>query len=351
MDLTYGDYLKLSQLLSSQSPSSKAHDEMLFIIVHQAYELWFKQIIHELDSIRILFDAPKVEEKDLGIVVSRLTRVIEIQKLLVSQIQIIETMTPLDFLEFRGYLPGASGFQSKQFRMVENKLGLLPNDRLSYGSCPYHASYTPEDKKLVLETESQPSLFTLVERWLERTPFTEYLDFNFIQVFNDTFHKINSEDKEYISTVEGISENERELRLKWNNQAKEYVETILDKDKFEKLRSEGKLRLSYKAFISALFINLYRDRPILFMPFKLLEALIDIDEQLSLWRHRHSLMVLRMIGAKIGTGGSSGHEYLASTIEKHSIFKDLFMISSFYIPRSTLPPLSLQVEKDLGFAK
>lgn len=351
MDLNYGDYLKLDQILSAQEPSSSAHDEMLFIIVHQAYELWFKQIIHELDSARSVFDAKFVEEKELGVVVSRLHRIVEILKLLVNQIQIIETMTPLDFLEFRGYLPGASGFQSKQFRMVENKLGLLPSDRLNYGNCPYHASYTAEDKRIVLETESQPSLFVLIERWLERTPFTEYLDFNFVQVFHDTFYRINEKDKEYISNVEGISDTERDLRLKWNEQAKEYVETILDKAKFEKLRSEGKLRLSHKAFISALFINLYRDRPILFMPFKLLEALIDIDEQLSLWRHRHSLMVLRMIGAKIGTGGSSGHEYLASTIEKHSIFKDLFMISSFYIPRSTLPPLSPQVEKDLGFAK
>lgn len=350
MDLNYGDYLKLDQILSAQNPSSSAHDEMLFIIVHQAYELWFKQIIHELDSVRDIFNTDCVEEKFLGVVVSRLSRTIEILKLLVAQIQIIETMTPLDFLEFRGYLPGASGFQSKQFRMIENKLGLLPSERLKYGNCPYHSSYSPEDKAEVIQTETEPSLFNLIEKWLERTPFLEFLDFNFIKVFADTFHKINSKDKDYISSVEGLSEGERELRLKWNIQAKEYVETILNQAKYEELRNEGKLRLSHRAFISALFINLYRDRPILFMPFKLLEALVDIDEQLSLWRHRHSLMVLRMIGAKIGTGGSSGHEYLASTIEKHSIFKDLFMISSFYIPRSNLPPLSEKVEHSLGFA-
>lgn len=351
MDLNYGDYLELKKILSAQKLTSNAHDEMLFIIVHQVYELWFKEIIHEIDSVRSLLDCPKVEEKNLGIIVSRLHRIYEIQKLLVSHIDIIETMTPLDFLEFRNYLPGASGFQSKQFRMIENKLGLLSSDRLNYGDCPYHASYTPEDKKLVLETESQPSLFTLVERWLERTPFLEYLDFNFTTVFAETFNKINQDEKDFIESAHGISDSERELRTKWNIQSKEYVETMIDQSKFEKLRSEGKLRFSYKAFTAALFINLYRDRPILFMPFKLLEALTDIDGQLNLWRHRHSLMVLRMIGTKIGTGGSSGHKYLASTIEKHSIFKDLFMLSGFYIPRTALPPLSPQVEHALGFVK
>lgn len=353
-DMTYGVYLKLDQILSAQSPTSAksgkaAHDETLFIIIHQVYELWFKQILHEIDSVREMFSGNTVDEKSIGIAVSRLQRVVEIQKLLVQQIQIIETMTPLDFLEFRGYLPGASGFQSMQFRMVENKLGLLPEARLQYANRCYHAEYAKKDVETVIKTEKEPSLFNLVEKWLERTPFLNHLDFDFLKVFTQAFNKMNAEDLNYIKTAQGISEEERTLRSRMNQQSKEYVESIIDETKYAEHLKEGRLRLSHKAFLAALFINLYRDQPILHLPFVLLSTILDIDEQLSLWRHRHSLMVLRMMGTKIGTGGSSGHEYLNATIQKHSIFKDLFMISSFYIPRSALPPLKPEVEEALGF--
>ena len=353
-DMTYGVYLKLDQILSAQQLSSgvngePAHDEMLFIIIHQAYELWFKQILHEIDSVRNVFNRNLVDEKNIGVTVARLQRVVEIQKLLVQQIQIIETMTPLDFLEFRGYLPGASGFQSLQFRMVENKLGLLPEARLLYGNRCYHAEYSKKDVETVIQTENESSLFVLIEKWLERTPFLTHAEFNFQQVFSKAFKQINLADKEYILSAKGISDEERCLRARMNEQSKEYVESILDEEKYSLLQKSGKIRLSRKAFLAALFINLYRDQPILHLPFRLLSTILDIDEQLGLWRHRHSLMVLRMIGAKIGTGGSSGHEYLSATIEKHSIFKDLFMISSFYIPRSALPPLDPATEAALGF--
>lgn len=353
-EMTYGAYLKLDQLLSAQQPHSArvgnlAHDEMLFVIIHQVYELWFKQIIHELDSVREMFSGNSVDEKNIGTAVLRLQRIVEIQKLLVQQIGIIETMTPLDFLEFRGYLPGASGFQSMQFRMVENKLGLLPDARLKYANRCYHAEYSKKDVETVLKTENEPSLFELVEKWLERTPFLNHLDFDFLKVFTEAFNKIHSEDLNFIKTAKGISEEERSLRLRMNEQSKEYVESVIDEKLYSQLVSEGKLRLSHKAFLAALFINLYRDQPILHLPFVLLSTILDIDEQLSLWRHRHSLMVLRMMGTKIGTGGSSGHDYLKATIQKHSIFGDLFMISSFYIPRSSLPPLKPEVEKALGF--
>ena len=130
--LSYGDYLELDKILDSQSLKSEkngnmVHDEMLFIIIHQTYELWFKQILHELDSIIEMFKGNYVEEENTGIVVSRLGRIIEIQKLLIDQVSILETMTPMDFLEFRDLLSPASGFQSIQFRKIENKLGGIKN--------------------------------------------------------------------------------------------------------------------------------------------------------------------------------------------------------------------------------
>lgn len=124
----YGDYLQLDKLLSAQASESekygvKAHDETLFIIVHQVYELWFKQVLHELSSVLDIFSQCEVRDQQLTTVVHRLKRVICIQKLMNDQICVMETMTPQDFLSFRDYLVPASGFQSIQFKILEISLG------------------------------------------------------------------------------------------------------------------------------------------------------------------------------------------------------------------------------------
>ncbi|MFN2485680.1 MAG: tryptophan 2,3-dioxygenase family protein, partial [Acidimicrobiia bacterium] len=139
--LYYADYLQLKKLLDSQDLESTragntVHDEMLFIIVHQAYELWFKQILWELEAITGVLSAPSVDESEMLQIVAHLERIVEIQKLLIAQIDVLETMTPLDFLEFRNYLIPASGFQSAQFRMIENRLGVRPEDRLRLAGAP-----------------------------------------------------------------------------------------------------------------------------------------------------------------------------------------------------------------------
>ena len=140
--LSYSNYLQLDKILSGQELMSAkrgapAHDEMLFIIVHQVYELWFKQILHELDSVIGIFKQKSIIESDISFVVLRLNRIIEIQKILIDQIRVLETMTAMDFLEFRDDLFPSSGFQSTQFRLMENKLGLLKNNRIPYGSKNY----------------------------------------------------------------------------------------------------------------------------------------------------------------------------------------------------------------------
>ena len=138
----YRNYLNLDALLNAQKLISEkrgktAHDEMLFIITHQVYELWFKQILFEIDSIFEVFHAQVIDESQVGIAVSRLHRINEIIQLLIDQIKILETMTPMDFLEFRDYLNPASGFQSAQFRLIENKLGLNSNTRIKFGQNSY----------------------------------------------------------------------------------------------------------------------------------------------------------------------------------------------------------------------
>ena len=118
------DRLLSAQELESESQGHAVHDEMLFIVVHQAYELWFKQILWELDDLLRIFGKDQVDETDMGTAHARLRRIVEIETVLIQQIDVLETMTPLDFLDFRDLLFPASGFQSVQFRMVENKLGM-----------------------------------------------------------------------------------------------------------------------------------------------------------------------------------------------------------------------------------
>lgn len=122
--INYTNYLHLHKVLGSQTCITDAHDEHLFIVVHQAYELWFKQIIFEIDSVRAIFSEDEVNEHKMLEIIKCMQRVVLILKLCVDQFLILETMTPLDFMEFRDYLSPASGFQSFQFRLLENKLGL-----------------------------------------------------------------------------------------------------------------------------------------------------------------------------------------------------------------------------------
>ena len=180
----YINYLSLDKVLDSQLPLSgegkdAAHEEMLFIIIHQTYELWFKQIIHELDSIMNLFSKDRIDEMSLGIVVRRIDRINKILSTLIGQLDILETMTSLDFLDFRNFLSPASGFQSHQFRKIELLMGLKLNKRHQFGGCPYHSQFEGKKKEEILNLEDNNSLFLIVEKWLERIPFLRMDNFNF----------------------------------------------------------------------------------------------------------------------------------------------------------------------------
>ncbi len=350
----YSAYLKTEELLSLQNKrsdefGSPAHDEMLFIITHQTYELWFKQILTELDSVLSVFDQPKIDEVDMAKAVSRLQRITEIQKLLVQQVSVLETMTSLDFLDFRDFLYPASGFQSMQNRMIENKLGLRSETRLTYNSAPYHSYVTQTEQEKLIASEKQASLFDLVDRWLARTPFLRTAEFDFWQVYQNTIAQIFEEDRQTVRNHPVLKADEKERNLKEIEATNETFRALFDESKYEELRQAGQFRLSYPALHASLLIQLYRDQPVFNLPFQLLTALQDIDELMTTWRYRHSLMAHRMIGRKIGTGGSSGAQYLKNATDKHRIFSDLFNLATFLIPRSRLPALPAKVREKLGF--
>jgi tryptophan 2,3-dioxygenase len=350
----YHNYLQLDKILDAQHLRStqvghEAHDEMLFIIVHQVYELWFKQINHELKSVVKCFKDHKVSERNVSLAVSRCDRVISIFRLLIEQIRVMETMTPLDFLDFRNYLFPASGFQSFQFREMEVMLGLKQTQRHTYNNTPYAEVFDDKRKDTLKKLEETESLAELINRWLERIPFLSWGDFNFVDAYKKAVGHMLDMEKEAIQNTDILSEEYKTMRLRMLGDTDSYFSTIWNQEQHEKSVEEGKLKFSYKATLSALFISLYREEPILNMPFRLLSRLMDIDEFLTTWRYRHAQMVLRMLGKKIGTGGSSGHEYLEKTAQKHKLFPDLHHISTLMIPRSDLPVLPVEFRKNLLF--
>lgn len=352
--LYYADYIQLERLLSVQSPKSvaegrPAHDEMLFIIVHQVFELWFKEILYELDSIREIFVQDYIDEKQVGIAVSRLQRITEVQNLLIDQLRVLETMTPLDFLDFRDLIYPASGFQSYQFRLIENKMGLRPEQRMLYNKEAYYATLNPIHQDVIKKSEREPSLFDLVEKWLERTPFLDFQGFNFWDHYRTAVGRILERDRERILSDPLTSEEEKKKQLEELSTNEENFAALLDEQKHNELVRQGRRRLSHQAMQAALLIQLYRDEPILHLPFMLLNVLVDIDELFTTWRYRHAIMAHRMIGTKIGTGGSTGYSYLKATVDRYKVFADLFNLSTFLIPRSALPALPEELKKNLGF--
>ena len=225
-ELSYGTYLKVPELLRLQQGLSAEHDELLFIVAHQVYELWFKVVLFELEAARDRIDAD-----DIFFARHHLKRVYVVEKLLVEQIDVLETMSPQDFLAFRSKLAPASGFQSVQFREIEFLSGL--------------------------------------------------------------------KEAKYVARLEATDEEMSRLR-------KRLEEPTLDDAFRALLQRRG----------SPSLLDVFRDRERYGDLFDLCEALLDHDETFALWRSRHVLMVERQIGSKTGTGGSTGAQYLRSTLSK-----------------------------------
>lgn len=350
----YGEYLNLKTLLDTQHPKSReygkeAHEEMLFILIHQVYELWFKQILHEFDWIVDKFSGDVLNEKDLPGCVNKLNRVIKIQDLLLAQMTVMETMSPMDFLEFRDLLIPASGFQSTQFREIEIKMGLSTDNRPMVDRKFFLGRLNKEDRAKLEEIEKGDNLYVLVERWLERLPFTESNEFDFWKAYKGSVEEMLEHDREIISTNPMLTENEKVMQLENLKSTKETFFSLLSPGSHQKLMDEGKRKLSQKATLNALFILLFREEPILTNPYNFIRALIDVDENFTTWRHKHALMAHRMLGTKIGTGGSSGHVYLKSAADNSRVYKELFDLSTFLIPKSKLPDLPESLKKDLDF--
>jgi len=343
----YPSYLQLEKILDSQKPLSfepgnePAHDEMLFIIIHQAYELWFKQILFELDYVKKIFEKSKVDDnsEDLNLCRHRLKRVVRILELLNNQVSVLDTMTPMDFLEFRNLLTPASGFQSKQFRLIEATLGLEMQKRHhhDYYKRTNEGGFTKDDFSDIESTEKSATILQLINKWLERMPF-----------FNTEFWK----------SYKPVSDLNDQDHPFWNDYYALYKESLSErempklddlKERILKEKNESENGFSNTALRSALFIILYRDFPVFQTSFQILDTLIEIDHLLAGWRHKHYVMVRRMIGMRVGTGNTSGAGYLEGAVQQHYIFKDLAGLSTYLIERRKLPRLPEELIKELGY--
>lgn len=348
----YGDYLCLDKILDAQHPwSTKAghpvHDEMLFIVFHQTYELWFRQILFELDDVQERLAGEALNDRDLLPVLKHLDRIASIWRLLVKQIDILETMTAQDFTDFREYLRSASGFQSLQFRLIETRLGLRREDRAPVFHGHFDDNLLDEHKLAIKRAESRPSLFTQIENWLARTPFIDRNGYHFHESYRTAVHEIL--DEKVRQAQKNLSGQPLENELEAIKRGRYKFDGIFDPAEHAKTRKEGLWRLSWKALQAALFITAYRNEPALQIPSRFLALVMDIDEQLALWRYRHALMTQRMVGMSVGTGGSAGYGYLIQTLEKHRIFTDLFALSSYLIPTRAIPPLPESVSAEMGY--
>jgi tryptophan 2,3-dioxygenase len=259
--LTYGTYLRLDELLSLQSPASAGpdgaeHDEMLFIIIHQVYELWFKEVLHEIDHLRGLLDGD-----DLPRAQHTLKRVLTILKVLVAQIDVLETMTPLEFLSFRDRLESGSGFQSFQIRALEFALGHKRRAAVD------HYPQGGTARGLLEARYAEPTLWD-----------------SFLGYLNRNGHPIPE----------------------------------------DALRRDPTRPIEPSPGVQRALIGVYRNDP---LTAGLCERLVDLDEGIQEWRYRHVKMVERTIGARTGTGGSAGAEYLKTTLFR-PLFPDLWEIRS-----------------------
>jgi tryptophan 2,3-dioxygenase len=244
--MTYADYLHLDQLLSAQQPLSQLHDEMLFIVIHQAKELWMKQMLHELELAIGL-----VGEDSFAPAYKALARVSRIQAVMTLSWDVLSTLTPVDYLAFRDVLGTSSGFQSAQFRELEYRFGIKDPAYLQ------HYVEGSEARTRLQAALDKPSLRDAAHAALERAGFD--------------------------------------------------------------------LKDQSPEALAAAWLEVYRDANRWFELYQLAEKLVDLDDALAMWRHKHVLTVERIIGNKRGTGGSAGAAYLRSTLDKR-IFPELWAL-------------------------
>jgi tryptophan 2,3-dioxygenase len=351
---TYWDYIRVEELLSLQGGLARdesllSNEEVMFITVHQVYELWFKLVLRELRAARDLFMAERVEEQELSGAVRSLKRARTIFEVAAYHFRVMETLPTREYLAFRDALMPASGFQSAQMRQMEILFGLREEDRISYvAGVDYkdaltgnRGTTTPALRRVLDQLEDRPTLREAIDEWLYRTPIDGHLHDDlyaesrlrqFIERFLDA-HRGEVERSRDIALGMTRLESEREhltaLYAKEVAAVREYLTPS---------EEEGGMRRA-RIRTAMLFIETYRELPLLAWPREVLDALVELEQAFLIFRQRHARMVERVIGRRTGTGGSAGVDYLDETARRYRIFRDLWAVRTMQIRLDAAPLL------------
>jgi tryptophan 2,3-dioxygenase len=351
--VTYWDYLRLEDLLSLQGgverdETTLSNDELLFIAVHQVYELWFKLILRELRAARDLFRADPVAEQELSGAVRSLKRASTILRVAVDHWEVMETLPTREFLAFRDKLLPASGFQSAQMRQIEILLGLSEEDRAPVGLehgwkealRAAEGARSPALARVEGSLADSPTLKDATEEWLYRTPI-DGCDVHrpearkelakFLAAFLAAHAREADATAERAVAIARSPGDAQKIRGRYE------AEKATVRAFFEPSEAEGGERRR-RIRAAMLFIETYRELPLLAWPREVLDGIVELEELFVVFRQRHARMVERVIGRRTGTGGSSGVDYLEATAS-YRIFRDLWAIRTLQIRRAAAPAL------------
>lgn len=352
---TYWDYLRLDGLLGLQGgiegdESALLADELHFIVVHQTYELWFKLMLRSLRIARDELGAPKVAEETIPTVVHHLRRINAILELAVHQWDVVETLTPQGFLDFRDKLTPASGFQSFQMRELEILMGIEDADRIRYGNVDpvRHIVETAHDTPAgrlatarVAAARGERTFLDCLDEWLYRTPIQgsspgdpddDAVVDAFLAEYLERMDRHASAAHARLAAAIEVKDPEAMQKRFADVRAASHA-FLLAGDLPETNR-----RRCRRIRAAALFIESYRELPLLSWPRLLLDLVVEMEEGFVLFRHRHARMVERTIGRRVGTGGSGGVDYLDQT-GRYRVFRDLWAIRTVLLPKAEVPPL------------
>jgi len=229
--------------------------------------------------------------------------------------------------------------------VIEIKIGVKPEQRLN---SRWIKNVSEEHAELLRRIQQEPSLFDYVERWLRNIPFREFRGYNFQQSYEGAVKAMFDAERENIDESQMEPEERVVTRRKLEGTYRSF-ESVFNHEVHDELIASGGRRLGFRATSACLMIMLYQDMPMLQLPARLLHMLVDVDEALNQWRYRHSQMVHRMIGVKVGTGGTLGHDYLRRTIDSQKVFADIANMSTLLIPRRLLPDLPCELRDQMKY--
>ena len=355
---SYWDYIRVEQLLGLQSGIAASEqeigdDEVRFIVIHQIDELWFKLVLRELVTARNLFAQKPVPEDALAGAVQSLRRVTLCFELAATHYRLMETMRTQDYLVFRDKLNPASGFQSAQMREIEILLGLPDEDRIPLGN---EASYlqalqshdgtpSPALVRVQRRQADTPSLKAAVDAWLHRTPIDgstpgqpddEAVVSRFVERFLAGHEQLYARAQQYAIAVQALTpQDEERLRARYRGQLQGARRHMQAED------VPAEQRAFFRRLRAAiLFVDSNRTMPLLSWPGQIIDGLIECEQAMLAFRQRHARMVERVIGRRVGTGGSDGVAYLDQTALKYRVFTEIWAARTLLLPADLCPPVA-----------